>query len=655
MNDYKVLMQEKIDKLNEAAKAYYALGTEIMSNYEYDKLYDELEALEKETGIVLSHSPTQRVGYEVLSDLPKEVHPSKMLSLDKTKDREALRAWLGNNRGLLSWKLDGLTIVLTYENGELVKAVTRGNGEVGEVITNNAKVFRNVPLKISYKGPLVLRGEAVISYADFEKINSQIPEADAKYKNPRNLCSGSVRQLNNKITAERNVNFYAFALVSSEDVDFENSRENQMKWLKSEGFDVVENIPVTKGNIIEAISYFENRVSENPVPSDGLVLVLDDISLSESLGSTSKFPKDAMAFKWQDQIAETTLREVEWSASRTGLINPVAIFDSVELEGTTVSRASLHNISIIEELELGIGDTVEVYKANMIIPQIASNLTKSSNLEIPKMCPVCGNPAEIRNDNGVKTLVCHNKKCVAKKIKGFTLFVSRDAMNIDGLSEMTIEKLIAKGLVHEFADLFKLKNHKAEITSMEGFGEKSFDNMCSSIEKARNTSPARLLYALGVSGIGVANANLIAKACRNSFAKMQALTAEELIEIDGIGDIMAENYVSYFGDVENKASVDDLLAEVNLDESFEENDTFLDSLIFVITGSLNHYENRNELKKLIEQAGGKVSGSVSGKTSYLINNDVTSTSGKNKKAAELGVPIIDEETIRSWLEAKAVL
>ncbi len=655
MNDYKVLMQEKIDKLNEAAKAYYALGTEIMSNYEYDKLYDELEALEKETGIVLSHSPTQRVGYEVLSDLPKEAHPSKMLSLDKTKDREALRAWLGNNRGLLSWKLDGLTIVLTYENGELVKAVTRGNGEVGEVITNNAKVFRNVPLKISYKGPLVLRGEAVISYADFEKINSQIPEADAKYKNPRNLCSGSVRQLNNKITAERNVNFYAFALVSSEDVDFENSRENQMKWLKSEGFDVVENIPVTKGNIIEAISYFENRVSENPVPSDGLVLVLDDISLSESLGSTSKFPKDAMAFKWQDQIAETTLREVEWSASRTGLINPVAIFDSVELEGTTVSRASLHNISIIEELELGIGDTVEVYKANMIIPQIASNLTKSSNLEIPKMCPVCGNPAEIRNDNGVKTLVCHNKKCVAKKIKGFTLFVSRDAMNIDGLSEMTIEKLIAKGLVHEFADLFKLKNHKAEITSMEGFGEKSFDNMCSSIEKARNTSPARLLYALGVSGIGVANANLIAKACRNSFAKMQALTAEELIEIDGIGDIMAENYVSYFGDVENKASVDDLLAEVNLDESFEENDTFLDSLIFVITGSLNHYENRNELKKLIEQAGGKVSGSVSGKTSYLINNDVTSTSGKNKKAAELGVPIIDEETIRSWLEAKAVL
>ncbi len=655
MNDYKVLMQEKIDKLNEAAKAYYALGTEIMSNYEYDKLYDELEALEKETGIVLSRSPTQRVGYEVLSDLPKEAHPSKMLSLDKTKDREALRAWLGNNRGLLSWKLDGLTIVLTYENGELVKAVTRGNGEVGEVITNNAKVFRNVPLKISYKGPLVLRGEAVISYADFEKINSQIPEADAKYKNPRNLCSGSVRQLNNKITAERNVNFYAFALVSSEDVDFENSRENQMKWLKSEGFDVVENIPVTKGNIIEAISYFENRVSENPVPSDGLVLVLDDISLSESLGSTSKFPKDAMAFKWQDQIAETTLREVEWSASRTGLINPVAIFDSVELEGTTVSRASLHNISIIEELELGIGDTVEVYKANMIIPQIASNLTKSSNLEIPKMCPVCGNPAEIRNDNGVKTLVCHNKKCVAKKIKGFTLFVSRDAMNIDGLSEMTIEKLIAKGLVHEFADLFKLKNHKAEITSMEGFGEKSFDNMCSSIEKARNTSPARLLYALGVSGIGVANANLIAKACRNSFAKMQALTAEELIEIDGIGDIMAENYVSYFGDVENKASVDDLLAEVNLDESFEENDTFLDSLIFVITGSLNHYENRNELKKLIEQAGGKVSGSVSGKTSYLINNDVTSTSGKNKKAAELGVPIIDEETIRSWLEAKAVL
>ncbi len=654
MNGKKEYMQELIKQLNDAAKAYYAEGREIMSNLEYDKLYDELEALEAETGVIMANSPTQKVGYEVLSDLPKETHPSRMLSLDKTKDREALAAWLGEKEGILSWKLDGLTIVLTYTGGELTKAVTRGNGTVGEVITNNAKVFKNVPRKISFGGELVLRGEAVISYAEFERINSEIPDAEAKYKNPRNLCSGSVRQLNNRITAERNVEFYAFSLVSAEGVEFKNSRENQLKWLSSQGFDVVEYRRINRENTVEAVDDFEKRIAENPIPSDGLVLMFDDIEYSRSLGTTAKFPRDAIAFKWQDQISKTVLREIEWSASRTGLINPIAVFDPVELEGTTVSRASVHNISIAEELELGIGDEIEVYKANMIIPQIASNLTKSGNLPIPKVCPVCGRETVINDENGVKTLVCTNSQCTAKKIKSFSLFVSRDAMNIDGLSEATLEKMIAKGFIHEYADIFKLKRFEEEITQMEGFGQKSFDNLCKSIDNARHTVPAKLLGALGIPGIGVTTAAVIARACKNSWKAMESIGRDELTAIDGIGDVMADGYIAYFSDEKNREMLQHLLPELIIDETFEENESFMNDLTFVITGSLNHFGNRNELKAEIEKAGGKVSGSVSKKTSYLINNDVTSTSGKNKKAMELGVKIVDEETVMGWLENKAV-
>ncbi len=654
MNGKKEYMQELIKKLNDAAKAYYAEGREIMSNLEYDKLYDELEALEAETGVIMANSPTQKVGYEVLSDLPKETHPSRMLSLDKTKDREALAAWLGEKEGILSWKLDGLTIVLTYTGGELTKAVTRGNGTVGEVITNNAKVFKNVPRKISFGGELVLRGEAVISYAEFERINSEIPDAEAKYKNPRNLCSGSVRQLNNRITAERNVEFYAFSLVSAEGVEFKNSRENQLKWLSSQGFDVVEYRRINRENTVEAVDDFEKRIAENPIPSDGLVLMFDDIEYSRSLGTTAKFPRDAIAFKWQDQISKTVLREIEWSASRTGLINPIAVFDPVELEGTTVSRASVHNISIAEELELGIGDEIEVYKANMIIPQIASNLTKSGNLPIPKVCPVCGRETVINDENGVKTLVCTNSQCTAKKIKSFSLFVSRDAMNIEGLSEATLEKMIAKGFIHEYADIFKLKRFEEEITQMEGFGQKSFDNLCKSIDNARHTVPAKLLGALGIPGIGVTTAAVIARACKNSWKAMESIGRDELTAIDGIGDVMADGYIAYFSDEKNREMLQHLLPELIIDETFEENESFMNDLTFVITGSLNHFGNRNELKAEIEKAGGKVSGSVSKKTSYLINNDVTSTSGKNKKAMELGVKIVDEETVMGWLENKAV-
>ncbi len=654
MEDKKSLMKEKIEILNRASKAYYQDAEEMMSNFEYDKLYDELAALEAETGMILAGSPTQNVGYEVLSDLPKERHPERMLSLDKTKDRQALAEWLAGQKGILSWKLDGLTIVLTYEEGKLVKALTRGNGDVGEVITNNARVFANVPVEIPHKGRLVLRGEAVIKYSDFEKINASIGDADAKYKNPRNLCSGSVRQLNNRITAERNVNFFAFSLVEAAGVDFAGSRQKQMMWLCDQGFDVVEYRMVDAENVVDAVGYFEAAVADNDLPSDGLVLSLDDIDYSRSLGTTAKFPRDSIAFKWQDQVAETTLKEIEWSASRTGLINPVAIFEPVELEGTTVSRASVHNISVMRDLKLGLGDTITVYKANMIIPQIAENLTGSNAIEVPESCPVCGEKTTVKNDNGVETLYCTNEACLAKQIKRFTLFVSRDAMNIDGLSEATIEKLIAKGLIRELADLFALEQYREQITAMEGFGEKSFENLASSIEKAKDTTPERLLYSLGIPGIGVANAKVIVKACGRKWDKAVALTREELIEIDGIGEIMADAYVSYFDDDTKRKEAEDVRAMVRLDETEEETADFLEGKTFVITGSLQHYENRDALKAEIQRAGGKVAGSVSAKTAYLINNDLQSTSGKNKKAKELGIPIIDEETIKTWIETGVI-
>ncbi len=653
MEDKKTLIKEKIELLNRAARAYYQDAEEIMTNFEYDKLYDELEALEKETGIVLGNSPTQRVGYEVLSELPKEAHPSRMLSLDKTKEREALAAWLGSQKGLLSWKLDGLTIVLTYENGSLIKALTRGNGEIGEVITSNARVFANVPVEIPHKGRLVLRGEAVIRYSDFEKINRSIEDAEARYKNPRNLCSGSVRQLNSQITAERNVNFFAFTLVEA-DVDFADSRLRQMEWLADQGFDVVEYRLVTADNVVEAVDWFESQIEGNDLPSDGLVLTFDDIAYSRSLGATAKFPRDSIAFKWRDQLAETTLQEIEWSASRTGLINPVAIFAPVELEGTTVSRASVHNISVMRDLKLGLGDRITVYKANMIIPQIAENLTGSDSICVPDSCPVCGQKTAVRDDNGIETLHCVNPDCLAKQIKGFTLFVSRNAMNIDGLSEATIEKLIAKGLIKELADLFRVEAYREEITEMEGFGEKSFENLKVSIEKAKDTTPERLLYSLGIPGIGVANAKTIARAAHRKWDKITALTREELVEIDGIGDVMADAFVSYFDDPLKRRIADDVRAVVRLDETEEETAQLFAGVTFVITGSLKHFDNRDALKAEIERAGGKVSGSVSSKTGYLVNNDLQSTSGKNKKAKELGIPIIDEDTIVKWLETGVI-
>ena len=651
-------MQNLIVLLNQASKAYYQESREIMSNFEYDRLYDMLVELEKETGVTLSKSPTMQVGYEVLSELPKEAHPSRMLSLDKTKDRDQLVSWLGEQQGVLSWKLDGLTIVLTYEDGKLVKAVTRGNGEIGEVVTSNARMFTNLPVSIDFKGRLVLRGEAVISYPDFEKINETITDDGAKYKNPRNLCSGSVRQLSNKVTAERHVRFYGFSLVSAEEPEGGEApqfrlRSEQMAWLAAQGFSMVQHRLVNAGSLKDAVEWFAGEIEDFIIPSDGLVLLLDDIAYGQSLGVTAKFPRDAIAFKWQDEVKETTLQEIEWSASRTGLINPVAIFEPVELEGTTVSRASVHNLSVMKELGLGIGDRIMVYKANMIIPQISENLTRSGKIHVPEACPVCGGATEILNENCVETLFCPNPDCLAKQIKRLTLFVSRDAMDIEGLSEMTLEKLVAEGMVHELADLYLLDRYKYKIVQMEGFGEKSFANLSKAVEKSRNASVNKFLYSLGIPNIGTANAKLIAKHCQNQWTAIESLTKEELLTIDGIGEIMADAYVSWFNDVKNRQTVAALLAEVKLDETFEEAGTAFSGLTFVITGSLNHYANRDALKAAIEEAGGKVAGSVSAKTSYLINNDLTSTSGKNKKAKELGIPIIDEETVKGWLEAGA--
>lgn len=640
-------IRELIGTLRAAGRAYYQESREIMSNFEYDKLYDELVSLEKETGIVFANSPTQNVGYEVVSALPKERHEKPMLSLNKTKSVEELADWLGGQTGLLSWKMDGLTIVLTYQNGTLVKAVTRGNGEIGEVITANAKAFVNVPLNISYRGELILRGEAIIRYSDFEKINEQIEDVDAKYKNPRNLCSGSVRQLNSEITAQRQVHFYAFSLVKADGIDFKNSRKEQFEWLKTQGFEVVEYHEVTKETLPETVKMYSEAIAENDTPSDGLVLLYDDIAYGQSLGRTAKFPRDSIAFKWADEIQETKLLYIEWSASRTGLINPVAVFEPVELEGTTVSRASVHNISIMEALELGAGDRITVYKANMIIPQIADNLTRSGVRDIPEVCPVCGGQTEVRQLNDVKSLYCTNPDCQAKKIKSFTLFTSRDALNIAGLSEATLEKFIGVGMIHEYADIFHLDRHQEEIVEMDGFGQKSYDNLIAAAEKASHTTLPRMVYGLGVAGIGLANAKMICRYFKNDFEAMRHATVEELVEIDGIGEVLAQAWTAFFSDGKNNAIVDHLLAELTFEagdeESSEGADEAFAGMNFVITGSLEHFKNRKELQELIERRGGKVTGSVTSKTNYLINNDVASSSSKNKKARELGVPILSEE------------
>lgn len=643
MSDLRKKIRELTDRLNMASKAYYAQDREVMSNLEYDRLYDELQKLEKETGIVMADSPTVNVGYEAVDDLPKERHAAPMLSLDKTKDRETLRSFIGGHKTLLSWKMDGLTIVLTYQGGKLQKAVTRGNGTIGEVVTNNAKVFKGLPLKIPFMGELVIRGEAYITYSDFEKINGELDEDTAKYKNPRNLCSGSVRQLNNEVTAKRNVRLNVFSLVSAEGADFGNSHEKQFIWLKEQGFSVVEYRAVTADTMDEAMDYFAGQVLKNDFPSDGLVALYDDIAYGEALGNTAKFPRNAFAFKWADEMKTTSIREIEWSPSRTGLLNPVAVFDPIELEGSTVSRASVHNVSIVKELALGTGDEVRVYKANMIIPQIAENLTRSGNIPIPDRCPVCGGAARIHTHDDTETLYCTNPECPAKHIKAFTLFVSRDALNIDGLSESTLEKMMAHGLVHDFADLYHIDQHRDIITSIDGLGEKSYENLQKSIRNSRRTTISRLLYGLGIPNIGVATARMISRAFGEDMQKISNASPEDMQRIEGIGEVTAGLYTEWWAKQENRRMVDMLLPELDLQKEFADVLDTLKGKTFVITGSLVHFENRNALKEAIEKLGGKVAGSVSKKTEALINNDAASASSKNRKAGELGIPILSEE------------
>ncbi|WP_073963041.1 NAD-dependent DNA ligase LigA [Mediterraneibacter gnavus] len=655
MEAKKKRMQELVELLNRARRAYEQEDTEIMSNYEYDRLYDELEGLERELGTTLVSSPTVNVGYEVLSELPKERHEKPMLSLDKTKDVEQLKSFLGEQKAVISWKMDGLTIVLTYQNGRLQKAVTRGNGEVGEVITNNAKVFRNLPLQIPYQGELILRGEAVIGYKDFERINEQIEDVDARYKNPRNLCSGSVRQLNNEITARRNVKFFVFTLVKADGAEFENSRMQQLSWLEKQGFEVVEHHLADRASIEEEVAWFSEQIVYNDFPSDGLVLVYDDIAYGQSLGTTAKFPRDSYAFKWADEIRETTLLEIEWSPSRTGLINPVAIFEPVELEGTTVSRASVHNISIMEDLELGVGDVIQVYKANMIIPQIAENLTRSGVKDIPQVCPVCGGATKIQMENETKTLYCTNPECQAKHLKSFALFVSRDAMNIEGLSEATLEKFIGEGFIRDFTDIYHLDRYEERIKTLEGFGEKSYAKLAASVENSRSTTMPKVIYSLGIANIGLSNAKMICRAFDNDPQRMMQATVEELVDIQGVGEVIARTFVDYFSDETHRDLFKRLLQEVKLQkEEGEENAQIFENMNFVITGSVEHFANRREVKEIIESRGGKVTGSVTGKTNYLINNDVQSASSKNKKAKELNVPIISEAQFLEMLETGTV-
>ena len=648
--DKKKRIKELVEILNKAAKSYYVDAVEIMPNIEYDKLYDELLELEKETNVVLSNSPTQNVGYEIAGELPKKAHESPMLSLDKTKSVEDLREWLGDNKALLSWKMDGLTIVLTYRDGELVEAVTRGNGTIGEVITNNAKNFQNIPLKIEFKGELILRGEAIIKYSDFKRINDAIEDAAAKYKNPRNLCSGSVRQLNPAITKARMVYCNIFNVVKADGVDFENSKAKQFEWAKNEGFDVVEYKFTDSKSIADDVAEFESKIESNDIPSDGLVLLLDDIALGERLGSTSKFPRNAMAFKWSDERQVTKLKYIEWSPSRTGLINPVAVFEPVELEGTTVSRASLHNVSIFEDLMLGVGDEISVYKANMIIPQVYENLTKSNTEKVPDTCPACGSHASIKQDNESKVLMCTNPDCQIKHIKQYALMASRDALNIDGLSESTLEKFLSKGFIKNDSDIFKLDRYKDEIVNMEGFGKRSYEKLMAALEEAKHTNVARFLYSLGINGIGSANAKMIAKYFDNDIDKIITAGKDDLLEIEGIGEVLANSIVDFFKDSKNMENVKSL-REVLIFEREESagSDSFAGK-VFVITGSLEHFTNRNELKEIIEKNGGKVSGSVSSKTNFLINNDTASNSSKNKKAKELGVEIISEEDFLKLLE-----
>lgn len=653
-----------VDLLNKASSAYYNEDTEIMSNFEYDAYYDELCQLEEKEGIVLENSPTQKAGFEVVSNLQTAKHEFPALSLDKTKSRVSLIPWLNGKEGVLSWKMDGLTVVATYNNGKLISAVTRGNGYVGEIVTHNAKHFKGLPRTISFKKKLIVRGEAVMSYKDFETINNEIPNIESKYKNARNLASATVRLLDANKSAQRPISLFVFDLVFREGNNGENAlpklKSEQFKWLETLGFNVVEYKVVSGETIVKEIENFENKLLQNPFPSDGLVLIFNDDEYGKSLGMTGKFPRNGIAFKWKDETVSTKITDIEWSASRTGLLNPVAIFEPVEIEGTTVSRASVHNVSIAESLQLGIGSTVEVLKANKIIPQIAKTTKSTGKTFVPDICPICGHKTQIRENDGIKTLYCTNPECSAKHVGKYVHFCARDCMNILGMSEATVSKFIECGIIKEYADFFRFDKHP-EIKTMEGFGEKSFQKMISSSEEALNKADfVHIIHSFGIPNVGLGQAKLLKKAVEQWSYEMYpefemtyfdclARMSEtfDFETIDGFGQIIAKSLLNWI----DKNMVKDtevmnfitLVPALWIPKKEEKKASAIAGKTFVITGSVNHYKNRDALKEFIESLGGKTSGSVSAKTDFLINNDVTSTSGKNKKAKELGVKIISED------------
>lgn len=649
INDSNVLekMHKLISLIDKYRNEYYNEDREEVDNKEYDRLKDELDELERKAGFVLSNSPSLKVGCEVTSKLPKYTFKKPMLSLSKTKEVSGLQQFLSDKDGILSWKMDGLTVVVAYNNGELVSAITRGNGEIGEVITQNAKHFRNLPLRIPYKGKLVLRGEAVMTYSDFERINKGlVTSGDELKKNPRNLCSGTVRSVDSSVTKNRGVYWYAFELVSA-DCEIPNDIDKQFKWLNNNGFDTVQFMVVNSSNVVQAVMQFESIVESKKldIPTDGLVLTYRDKKYGESLGVRAKSPRHSIAFKWEDEAVETKVIDIEWSPSRNGLITPVAIFEPVDIEGSTVSRASLHNVSIFAEKQLGYGDRIKVYKANMIIPQVLDNLDRTATCQIPGQCPCCGEPTVLHQDpkSGVYTLWCENSECAAKGTRSFEHFVARDAMNIDGVSTSTLNTLIECRIISDYASIYHINEHADEIINLEGFGYTSFMNIVNAVEKSRNVKPANLIYALGIPNIGLTTAKLICKHFGNDLVKTVTASYNDLINIDGIGDTIADSFTAYFADKNNAEAFVRLTKELNIIQEAVSNNTEMNGITICVTGDVHIFKNRRAIKDIVENLGGKLTGSVSKSTSYLVTNDTTSGSRKNKAAQEYGIPILTEQ------------
>lgn len=638
-------IKELIEILNNASFNYYN-SNPIMSDYEWDKLYDELKLLEQETNIIYSNSPTQNVGCKVLDKIEKVTHNHPMLSLDKCHSEKDLIDFAKDKDCILSVKCDGLTTSLHYINGKLIGAESRGNGIEGGNILENVMTIKNIPLNVPYKEELIIDGETIIDWNTFNKINEGLPTGQDKFKHPRNLASASLNVLDTKIAASRNMRFIAWRVIKGLNC---KSVFFSLKEAEKLGFEIVPmwtytNKSSDKENISTMLSDLQDKADNLGIPYDGAVMTYDDIEYGKSLGRTEKFFKHSIAYKYEDELYETNLNDIEWNTSKTGLINPVAVFEPVDLDGAITTKATLHNISYIEKLQLGIGDTIQVYRANMVIPKVHDNLTRSNTWKLPDKCPCCGGNVEIHNENGSKTLHCMNNDCKAKLLGKLSHFVSKNAINIDGLSEQTLQKFIDLGWLNTFKDIYYLSDHKEEMYKLDGFGKKSVDKLLESIEKSRNTTLDRFIYGLCIPLIGRTASKTITKEFNNQPEEFYNIWCHgyDFTKLNDFGDTMNNSMQDFIKN--NYRWIAVLIGEFIFRES-DNNDNIkqvLEGKTFVITGSLRFYKNREELAAVIERNGGKISGSVSAKTSYLINNDVTSTSGKNKKANELGIPIISE-------------